>query len=90
MRLVGTATICVLAAFGAAFLVGRAVSHQGPARAAAATIETTASPAPRTPPAHATKTADVALAAQFVPGLTSLKRVKRAHRHHAVHHAPRR
>jgi hypothetical protein len=43
--LAGTAIICILAAFGAAFLVARAVSHQRPAHAA-------------TPPPSATRVAD--------------------------------
>jgi outer membrane biosynthesis protein TonB len=34
VRLAGTAIICILAAFGAAFLVARSVNHQTPARAA--------------------------------------------------------
>jgi hypothetical protein len=34
VRSAGTAIICILAAFGAAFLVARAVNHQTPARAA--------------------------------------------------------
>ena len=36
VRLAGTAITCILAAFGAAFLVARAVNHQTPARAATA------------------------------------------------------
>jgi outer membrane biosynthesis protein TonB len=34
VRLAGTAIICIVAAFGAAFLVGRALNHETPARAA--------------------------------------------------------
>lgn len=45
VRLAGTAIICILAAFGAAFLVARAVNHETPARAA-------------TPPSQATRVAD--------------------------------
>ncbi|HEX3975894.1 MAG TPA: hypothetical protein VHW96_06490 [Solirubrobacteraceae bacterium] len=37
----GTAIICILAAFGAAFLVGRAVNHETPARAATPPTQTT-------------------------------------------------
>lgn len=87
MRLVATATVCVVAAFGAAFLVGRAVSHQGAPPAAAATTTTTATVATRAAPTPATKATDVALASQFVPGLASLKRVKRRHHRHAIQHA---
>jgi hypothetical protein len=39
--LAGTAIICILAAFGAAFLVARAVSHETPARAATPPARTT-------------------------------------------------
>jgi outer membrane biosynthesis protein TonB len=45
VRLAGTAIICIVAAFGAAFLVARAVNRETPAGAA-------------TPPAQATRVAD--------------------------------
>lgn len=66
VRLAGTAIVCILAAFGAAFLVARAVNHETPARAA-------------TPPAHTTRVAatvthagashhtNAALQSQFAP-----------------------
>jgi hypothetical protein len=82
VRLAGTAIICILAAFGAAFLVARAVNHQTPARAA-------------TPPAKATRVADttrattaphkvnVELVSQFAPIAGSkLKARPKPHRKH--------
>ena len=69
VRVVGTAVVCVLAAFGAAFLIARAAGHQGTATAATSTLGR--------PPAPAT---DAALAAQFVPGLTALRAPTHVHR----------
>lgn len=85
MRLMGTGMVCVLAAFGAAFLVAHASGHQDPARpgssrAGTASVRRTAS------------TVDLKLASQFTPQLTALARPVR-HRRHAnhkrSHHAPR-
>jgi hypothetical protein len=76
--LVGTATVCVVAAFGAAFLLARAVGHQGTARAAS----------PPHVAAALTTTTDSELADQFAPEQVALKRPQRRpqHRHPAAHH----
>jgi hypothetical protein len=75
VRVVGTAAACVLVAFGAAFLIARAVGHQGSASAATTTQGRPAFGA----------TTDAALAAQFIPKLTALRQPARARRH-VVHH----
>jgi hypothetical protein len=79
VRLVGTAAVCVLAAFGAAFLLARAIDHQGTARAASA---------PPHPATTRTTTRDTELADQFAPDLVALKRAPHQrrtapHRHHS-------
>lgn len=81
VRLAGTAFICVVAAFGAAFLVARAVNHQTPARAATppATQASVVIPQPTATNAE--------LAPQFTPMMTGLKPRPRPHRHRAVHHS---
>ena len=61
VRLAGTAIICILAAFGAAFLVARAVNHQTPARAA--TPPTTTRVADTT--THTTPKVNAELRSQF-------------------------
>jgi hypothetical protein len=81
VRVAGTAIICILAAFGAAFLVARAVKHQTPAHAATP---------PRTTRVAATVTTSTTahrvnaeLVSQFTPVQVSLKRrPKPHHRHH--------
>jgi len=83
--LVGTAAVCVLAAFGAAFLVARAVDPQTPARAAATPVHSTAVIVPAT--TTTTSRTNAELAAQFTPERTSLKPRPRPHRRHATHHA---
>lgn len=79
----GTITVCVLAAFGAAFLVVRAFDHQGPARTPKAIAKATRVAA--TSP----KTTNVALASQFTPGLAALKAPAK-HRRKARHLVHRR
>lgn len=82
VRLAGTAIICIVAAFGAAFLVARSVNHQTAARAA-------------TPPTKATRVANttrvtvpkhrvnVELVSQFAPIAGSkLKARPKPHRKH--------
>ncbi len=91
MRLIATAVVCVLAAFGAAFLLGRAANdHQGSATAATVTTVRAATrvstPVTRTHP-------DRALAAQFEPGLRGLRhrrrvRPRRVHPRRVHHVAP--
>jgi len=72
VRLVGTAAVCAALAFGAAFLVGRAIGHNGSPnhgtyRLASATIGHQASPDPE-------------LASEFAPGFTAVKlRIDRVH-----------
>ena len=78
VRVVGTAVVCVLAAFGAAFLIARAAGHQGTATAATSTLGR--------PPATAT---DAAHAAQFVPGLTAHRQPTHVRHHAAVHRVRR-
>lgn len=80
MRLAGTTLICVVAAFGAAFLVTRAADHQTPAKAATP-------PATQTTEAEApvNTTANAELVSEFTPSLTSLKAKPRPH--HRRHHS---
>ena len=80
MRLIATAVACVLAAFGAAFLIGRAANHQGSATAATTAAHTSSS-TPTTVAAATTSTphADKALAAQFKPGLRGLRHKPKVH-----------
>jgi hypothetical protein len=79
VRVAGTAIICIVAAFGAAFLVARAVKHPTPARAASSPRTTRVADTVVTP----TDThANAELVAQFSPVPASLKRrPKRHHRH---------
>jgi hypothetical protein len=72
MRLAGTAIICILAAFGAAFLVARSVDHGTPARAATPPVKTTRVAAATTKPSVAHKV-NVELVSQFSPVRASLK-----------------
>ena len=65
VRLAGTAIICILAAFGAAFLVARAVNHEAPARAATPPRTTNvADTTARVAPSHKV---NVELISQFAP-----------------------
>jgi hypothetical protein len=68
MRTISAAVACVLLAFGAAFLVTRAVDHGGSARAA------TQARLPALPAATVPAQGDPALAAQFTPQRVSLRR----------------
>jgi hypothetical protein len=86
VRLAGTAIICILAAFGAAFLVARAVDHQTPARAATPPSQTTRVAATTTDPTPAHKV-NVELVSQFSPVKASLKPRPKPHRRH---HKPKR
>jgi hypothetical protein len=80
VRLAGTALICVVAAFGAAFLVARAADHQTPAKAATTlSTQTTEAEAP------VNTTANAELVSEFTPSLTSLKPKPRPH--HRRHHS---
>jgi hypothetical protein len=81
VRLAGTAIICILAAFGAAFLVARAVDHQTPARAATPPSQTTRVAATTTDPTPAHKV-NVELVSQFTPVKASLKPRPKPHRKH--------
>jgi hypothetical protein len=81
VRLAGTAIICVVAAFGAAFLVARAVNHQTPARAATPPATQASVVIPRATGSNAE------LRSQFTPMMTGLKPRPRPHRHRAVHHS---
>lgn len=80
VRLVGTAAVCVLAAFGAAFLLARAIDHQSTARADSSPPRLTATD---------TTTTDTRLADQFAPGLVALKRAPRHHRAASHPHHPK-
>lgn len=81
MRLAGTAIICVVAAFGAAFLVARAVNHESPARAATPPKTTNvADTTTRVTPKHKV---NVELVSQFAPIRGSkLKPRPKPHRKH--------
>jgi outer membrane biosynthesis protein TonB len=81
VRLAGTAIICILAAFGAAFLVARAVNHETPARAATPVVKTTPVAAVATHKAVVHKV-DVELVSQFSPLKASLKPRPKPHRKH--------
>ena len=83
MRLIATAVACVLATFGAAFLIGRTANdHQGSATAATVT---TARAATRVSTPVAATHPNRALAAQFEPGLRGLRHRRQIH-HRRVHH----
>jgi hypothetical protein len=79
VRLVGTAAACVALAFGAAFLVGRAVSHQPSKHTPAAALRLASATV------SSKTSSDPALAAQFTPGLSALKRIA-PRRHVKKHH----
>ncbi|MGH2891657.1 MAG: hypothetical protein ACRDPM_00105 [Solirubrobacteraceae bacterium] len=68
----GTAIICIAAAFGAAFLVARAVNHDTPARAATPPVKATHVAATPTAPTAPHKV-NVELVSQFAPLKASLK-----------------
>jgi hypothetical protein len=88
MRLIATAVVCVLAAFGAAFLIGRAANHQGSATAATAPARTSSSTTTTATTTSTTHTPDKALAAQFQPGLRGLRRKPTVHHRKHVVAAP--
>ena len=71
VRLAGTAIICIVAAFGAAFLVARAVDHGTPARAATPPKTTRVADTTTTP--AAAHRPNVELVSQFAPLKASLK-----------------
>ncbi len=81
VRLAGTAIICIVAAFGAAFLVARAVDHGTPARAATPPARTTPVAAVTTHPTVAHKV-NMELVSQFSPLKASLKPRPKPHRKH--------
>jgi hypothetical protein len=72
VRLAGTAIICILAAFGAAFLVARAVNRETPARAATPPVKPTRVADAVTHPS-VTHAVNVELVSQFAPLQVSLK-----------------
>jgi hypothetical protein len=69
--LAGTAIICIVAAFGAAFLVARAVKHPTPAHAATTSLKTTR--VADTVTTSTSKHQDAELLAQFSPQRAKLK-----------------
>ena len=87
MRLAGTAIVCVLVAFGAAFLVAHAVIHQTPARAA--TTHAASTPLPTVRAVGTNHNAE--LLSQFGSMTVALKHKPKAKpkvRHHASAPAP--
>jgi hypothetical protein len=83
VKLAGTAVVCVLAAFGAAFLVARAVDHRTPAKAA-----TTVRHQPVAVVTTATATTPNAeLVSEFTPVSASLKHKPPAPKRRPVHHS---
>jgi hypothetical protein len=82
VRLAGTAIICILAAFGAAFLVARAVNRETPARAATPPRVTTTHVAAATTTPSAAHKVNVELVSQFSPVKGSLKPRPKPHRKH--------
>jgi uncharacterized membrane protein YgcG len=82
VRVITTGVVCVVAAFGAAFLVGRAINHPG-ASASAATTPTVA-----LKPATVSRNAkfNANLAPQFTPESIRLRRIVH-HKRKVVHHA---
>jgi hypothetical protein len=81
VRVAGTAIICIVAAFGAAFLVARAVKHEAPAHAATP-LRTTRVAARVTERTTASRV-NAELVSQFTPVQASLRRrPKPHHRHH--------
>lgn len=85
MRVVGTALTCIVAAFGAAFLVARAVVHQTPAKAA--TTQAVTPVAPRVAPVSRNHNAE--LVSEFAPMVSSLrhKPKPRPKRRRVTHHS---
>jgi hypothetical protein len=79
MRTIMAAGACVLLAFGAAFLVTRAVDHGGAARAAAQ------AQLPALPAATVAAQRDPALAAQFTPQRVSLRKPAKPRVKHRSH-----
>lgn len=79
MRLAGTAIICIVAAFGAAFLVARAVKHPTPAHAAGPPRTTRVAD---TVTARTDTQATAELVSQFTPVQAALKRRPKPHRRH--------
>ncbi|HEY3773576.1 MAG TPA: hypothetical protein VGL69_11315 [Solirubrobacteraceae bacterium] len=98
VRYAGTALLCVVAAFGAAFLVRRAVDHGAPTPRGTVAADTRTSP-PGPAPAASGHTEDAVnhrshpprLAAEFAPGVQRItrKRPKPKHKkkHRAVSHS---
>jgi hypothetical protein len=88
VRYAGTALLCVVAAFGAAFLIRRAVDHGSPSprgTVAADTHTASTDPTPATS-GHTEDTVAVhhrtrALAAEFAPGLQRITRERPKPRH---------
>jgi uncharacterized membrane protein YgcG len=93
VRYVATALLCVVAAFGAAFLVRRAVDHGAPVRGTVASDNRASQPGP-TPgtPGHAEDTAvhhrarGPRLSSEFAPGIQRITRKHRRPRHRQHHH----
>jgi outer membrane biosynthesis protein TonB len=79
VRVAGTAIICIVAAFGAAFLVGRAVKHPAPAKAATPRTTRVADTV-TTPTTHPHASAE--LVSQFTSVRASLKRRPKPHHRH--------
>ena len=82
MRLVGTTVVCVVAAFGAAFLVARAIDHQSPARTGSTTTDRTTGAAVAAVP----RTVNRELVAQFTPASATAKLKPKPRKRHVVHH----
>jgi len=79
VRVAGTAIICIVAAFGAAFLVGRAVKHPAPAKAGTPRTTRVADTV-ATPTTHPHASAE--LVSQFTSVRASLKRRPKPHHRH--------
>jgi hypothetical protein len=99
VRYAGTALLCVVAAFGAAFLIRRAVDHGTPTARGTVAADTRTSP-PGPSPASSGHTVDAVavhhrsgtrrLADEFAPGVQRItrKQPKPKHKkHHAVSHS---
>jgi hypothetical protein len=86
MRLVGTTVVCVVAAFGAAFVVARAIDHQSPARTGSTTTDRTTGAAVAAVP----RTVNRELVAQFTPASATAKPKPKPkpkpRKRHVVHH----
>jgi hypothetical protein len=92
VRYAGTALLCVMAAFGAAFLIRRAVDHGAPAPRGTVAADTRTAPVGPAPPTGHTEDAAThrshppRLTAEFAPGVQRITRERPKPRHRRKRH----